>query len=74
LDGNLTLNRANGIDENQPEEQALISFGTIRMPQIITMQLSNKSNFILLIRMALIYYESSKTLILQIAFWVWLTN
>jgi hypothetical protein len=27
-----------------------------------------------LIRMALIYYESSKTLILQIAFWVWLTN
>ena len=36
--------------------------------QIITTQLSDKSNFSFLIRMAMIYYESSKTLILQIAF------
>lgn len=40
------LSRANGIDENEPEEQALISFEAIWIPQIITMQLSNKSNFI----------------------------
>ena len=64
----MILSRANSMDENWPGEHVLISFGAFWIPQIITTQLSDKSNFSFLIRMAMIYYESSKTLILQIAF------
>lgn len=64
----ILLSRANGIDENQSGEQALISFGAIWIPRIITMHLSDKSSFTFSVRMALIYYEASKTVILQIAF------